>query len=143
MADGAEETSTAIVIKRAGANNLEGGAATDEDKEPATITRMLTLMEGLEGSLKSRMESQAKAGEGSEGGDRRSRNIDRPMTPPTISSLLRPTWNKAKGCISTLWLQPGYGLQVSELPRVYAAVQAVEDVKVDYLGHYLSGSAER
>ncbi|ETK84260.1 hypothetical protein L915_10760 [Phytophthora nicotianae] len=104
---------------------------------------MLILMEGLEGSLKSRMESQAKAGEGSEGGDRRSRNIDRPMTPPTISSLLRPTWNKAKGCISTLWLQPGYGLQVSELPRVYAAVQAVEDVKVDYLGHYLSGSAER
>ncbi|ETP14073.1 hypothetical protein F441_10959, partial [Phytophthora nicotianae CJ01A1] len=77
-----------MVIKRAGANNLEGGAATDEDKEPATITRMLTLMEGLEGSLKSRMESQAKAGEGSEGGDRRSRNIDRPMTPPTISSLL-------------------------------------------------------
>ncbi|ETK94803.1 hypothetical protein F441_02269 [Phytophthora nicotianae CJ01A1] len=87
MAGGAEETSTAIVRERDGGNNLQGRAATDEEREPDKMTRMLTLMKCFEAWFKQLEESQAKSSRVSGDGDRRARNVHHPMTPPMDSIL--------------------------------------------------------
>ncbi|ETM01298.1 hypothetical protein L917_02097 [Phytophthora nicotianae] len=127
MAGGAEETSTAIVRERDGGNNLQGRAATDEEREPDKMTRMLTLMKCFEAWFKQLEESQAKSSRVSGDGDRRARNVHHPMTPPMDSILFASDFRRgARMHLASLAgsRQPGNGLLVFELQRLYTAAQA-------------------
>ncbi|KAG2765365.1 hypothetical protein PC129_g9233 [Phytophthora cactorum] len=150
QADSVNETSIAVARKRSSGNSLGDHTAHAGECGGNDMTMMLTLMEGLVGRLERVEQSQTKIEQKMDEDARRARDVDQPMTPSMNPSLFAshlgrgsrmhldslaglpstpPTSTLQRPVAAPQYFgqrQPGYGMPMSDLQRLYAAAQAAQ-----------------